>query len=152
MGGTSGAIYSIYLNSLTRSLDSRGKKLGEALSVTANPQIIAAASLQALSELFNYTQARVGDRTLMDVLIPFVDKLVQDPTSLGAAVAAAQDGAEGTKRMKASFGRASYVNEEVFVTGFTELDGNHNEDKGIPDAGALGLLSILKSVYKVLGD
>jgi len=135
MGGTSGAIYGIYLNSLVSSLNGSVED-GQG---STTPAIIAAAGAQALTELYKYTHARQGSRTLMDVLIPFIEKISSNPSAPQEALEAAIRGMEAAKKMAASFGRASYVNAGVF-----------QEEGGIPDAGALGLLSILSALVKVL--
>jgi dihydroxyacetone kinase len=83
---------------------------------------------------------------MMDVLIPFIEHIVACPEQLDAALAAATEGADATKRMEASFGRASYVDKTVFTKGVNDGSG----DRGIPDAGALGLLSIFRAVVKAV--
>jgi dihydroxyacetone kinase len=84
--------------------------------------------------------ARVGDKTLLDALVPAVAALEQSAAAgedLGqafqAAAAAAAQGAEKTKSMVARRGRASYVGERSL---------NH------PDAGAMAVAIILKSLTK----
>lgn len=125
MGGTSGGLYSIYLTAFVKNLqdikDLSSKSVGHAL-------------YQALYDgLFKYTRARVGGRTLIDTLQPFVDSLNKDG-DIKKAVEVAKKGCESTKELQAKFGRASYVNEDEFK----------NEEGGIPDPGALGLLSIIE--------
>jgi len=66
------------------------------------------SSLQALAK---YTPAQKGDRTLMDALVPFTETLGSTGDVKKAAQAARQ-GAEATKEMKASLGRAVYVGSE----------------------------------------
>lgn len=142
MGGTSGAIYSIYLNALVSALS---KIASTSSSSKANSLDLAAAGAQALNELFKYTQARVGSRTMMDVLIPFTEHIAAHPDQLENALAAAVKGAEATKKMEASFGRASYVDKAIF----SKVD-ERSGDAGIPDAGALGLLSIFRAIVKAV--
>jgi dihydroxyacetone kinase len=131
MGGTSGAIYAIFFNAVSGSLKEQtsSNAVGSDL-----PKIIAKALQYGLTELCRYTGAREGHRTLMDALIPFVGTFATD-TDLIAAVKAATVGAEKTRKMEASFGRASYVAKEQF-----EKEG------GIPDPGALGVVSVVKGV------
>jgi len=76
--------------------------------------------------LGKYTPAVPGDRTLMDALVPFIDTLASSG-NVKKAAEAATDGAEKTKHMKASLGRAVYVGAE------SEWIGK------IPDPGAWGL-------------
>src|SRR5271155_4331617 len=65
MGGTSGALYSIYLSALAQGV-STAKESKVTISV------VAQAAEFALAALGKYTPARVGDRTLVDALDPFV--------------------------------------------------------------------------------
>jgi dihydroxyacetone kinase len=129
MGGTSGAIYAIFFNAVSTSLDRPAGGL-------AYSKVFARALHQGLAELCKYTSARTGSRTIMDALIPFVEHLHKNPEDLHAAVAAARAGAEKTRRMDAKLGRASYVAKE-------QLD---LEEAGVPDPGALGVVSILEGV------
>lgn len=84
MGGTSGALYSIYLSAL-----SQGISQTNASKVTIS--VISKASEFALRALGKYTPARVGDRTLIDALDPFVREL-NDSQDLWKAVEAAREG------------------------------------------------------------
>lgn len=84
MGGTSGALYSIYLSALAQGI-AQSKESKVSLSV------IAKAADFALKALGKYTPARVGDRTLVDALDPFVEELV-DSGDLWKAVEAAREG------------------------------------------------------------
>ena len=64
-----------------------------------------------MKDLAKYTPAAEGDRTLMDSLIPFV-KVLGEKGDVKAAAKASREGAEKTKAMKASLGRAVYVGGE----------------------------------------
>lgn len=124
MDGTSGALYAIFLNSLTHHL--RGQDMPSAISVT--PQIWAKALGLSAEALSRYTPAQPGDRTLMDALCPFIDVL-QRSGSIKKAAEAAKKGADSTKGMKASLGRSVYVGGK----GYEE----------VPDPGAYGLSEFL---------
>ncbi|EMF13778.1 Dak phosphatase [Sphaerulina musiva SO2202] len=117
MGGTSGALYCIFLTALVSSL--------------ASEDSVAKALKQALEELCQYTNARVGDRTMMDALIPFVDTLVMEG-DVELATAKAKQGVEGTKMLEAKLGRSSYLDESA--------------TRGVPDPGAYGLLVLLQGM------
>ena len=117
MDGTSGAIYAIYLNSLTHALREQG-------SGNATSKVWAAALQQASRSLSRYTPAQPGDRTLVDALHPFVETLASSG-DLKKAAEASREGAEGTKGMKASLGRTVYVGGSGF--------------EQVPDPGAWGL-------------
>lgn len=128
MGGTSGGIYSIYLTALVQYL-----KLADKVDSAA----VANAFYKALHDgLFKYTKARVGGRTLVDTLQPFVDTY-HETKDLSKAVESARKGCEETKNLEASFGRASYVDKKEF-----EAEG------GIPDPGAVGLLALIQGFTK----
>ncbi|CAK7903398.1 dihydroxyacetone kinase 1 [[Candida] anglica] len=125
MGGTSGGIYSIFLTALVKNLQ-------KAESVTA--LTLGEAFHGALYDgLFKYTKARVGGRTLVDTLQPFVDSL-KEHGDLSKAVQEAKRGCDSTTDLQAKFGRASYVSDEEFK----------DKDGGIPDPGAVGLLAMIE--------
>lgn len=107
MGGTSGALYTVFFTAAARAL--------------LNPEL-AVSWAQSLKEgteaVMVYGGAKPGYRTMLDALCPAVDFLIaQLPNcpdhemmnTLKLAVKAAQTGAEGTVNLKAKAGRASYV-------------------------------------------
>lgn len=128
-GGTSAALYSIFLHSLVSHLKNlafcNDSKVGIA-------QWASALSL-ALEALYKYTPARQGDRTLMDTLIPFVSNF-NETHDLGKAADASMKGAESTRTLENIFGRVSY------------LDSKYVHDQNVPDAGAWGLAFLLKGL------
>jgi dihydroxyacetone kinase len=82
--------------------------------------------------------AKPGDKTLLDALVPAIDALKvaaaagdDKQTALKAGASAAVKGAEATKNMIASRGRASYVGERSLT---------------YPDAGAAALGIIFTSI------
>ncbi|KAM5354456.1 hypothetical protein ACJ41O_001105 [Fusarium nematophilum] len=135
MGGTSGAIYAIFLNAVANRL---GELATTSSSTLAVSELTQKALQGGLDELCRYTPARIGHRTLMDALIPFVSAYT-GANSLEGAIADARRGAEGTRQMAAALGRASYVGQDRF-----------DEEGGIPDPGALGVVSILRGVESAL--
>ena len=50
----------------------------------------------------------------------------------------AEKGAEGTRKLNALLGRASYIGKESF----------EREGGGVPDPGALGVVSVLKGILE----
>ncbi|KAL1892597.1 Dihydroxyacetone kinase 2 [Sporothrix stenoceras] len=130
MGGTSGALYAIFLNAVSTALRKPQSKDGAPIFTALN---------DGLGELYRYTLARKGHRTLMDALIPFVETL-QTTGSLSESYSAAKSGAESTRQMHAAMGRASYVGQDVF-----------DQHGGIPDPGALGVVSVIRGIVEVLG-
>ncbi|KAJ1650298.1 hypothetical protein IWQ61_008864 [Dispira simplex] len=143
MGGTSGGLYGILLDSLAahiqtahqdRPIDTqRGLSLGDWTHCLK----------AALTTLQRYTSARRGHRTLMDVLIPFVEALesaVADGTTsnleaLQRAVEAARLGVEATKTMVPRRGRATYIGDQA---------GGDLDKYSIPDPGAYGLYKLFE--------
>ncbi|KAJ1728809.1 Dihydroxyacetone kinase 2 [Coemansia biformis] len=129
MGGTSGIIYCLFLDGLAQQL--RGLDAGAAAPLT--PQLWGTAMLGALETLYQYTTARPGHRTLIDALQPFA-KTLADTGSLEAALEAAINGADATAHMQPKRGRAVYVQQK----------------DSIADAGAVGLVSVLKGIVGAL--
>ncbi|KAJ6257427.1 Dihydroxyacetone kinase [Drechslerella dactyloides] len=101
MGGTLGAIFGIFLASFTAAVQRQPPDLDGAT-------LFANAAYDALQGLKSHSGARVGDRTVMDTLIPFCEAF-KASGSFESAVEAGMKGAEGTRGMKARFGRATYV-------------------------------------------
>lgn len=102
MGGSLGAILGIFVSALIYNLQKEG--------VDKAPKAVE----QASKSLQTHTQARKGDRTVMDSLIPFCE-VYASSGSLQEAAKAAQEGAESTKTLKAQYGRASYVSKTADV-------------------------------------
>lgn len=117
MGGTSGALYCIFLSSLAQCL----------WDAPTFPDALKGA----LEHLLKYTRARLGDRTCLDCLIPFVESLKNtgDPKM---ALEEARGGVETTKKLEAKLGRSSYLDEAA--------------TRGVPDPGAYGLLVLLEGM------
>jgi dihydroxyacetone kinase len=120
VGGSLGAILSILLTAFTNALASA---TSSSQSSNLDIETVSKAASAGLENLKNYTSAREGDRTVMDVLIPFINTLAQGK-GLEESVNIAEEKAESTKDMKAKFGRATYISE----------DGS--ERSRIPDPGA----------------
>lgn len=117
MGGTSGALYCIYLTALASAL--------------ATESSVRKALKAALEQLYKYTRARLGDRTMMDALIPYIDTLVASG-DVKEALAQAKQGVEGTKKMEATLGRSAYLDDST--------------TQGVPDPGAYGLYVLLQGM------
>ncbi|KAJ6014374.1 hypothetical protein N7540_008965 [Penicillium herquei] len=132
MDGTSGALYAIFLNALAAFLRNISSNLPEKRLVERSDWVQASGN--ALQAVRQATPASVGDRTVMDALVPFIESL-QSGASVAAAISAAQVGRDSTKGMTASLGRAVYVPEQ--------------EWSKVPDPGAVGLVCLLEGL---LGD
>lgn len=124
MGGTSGGLYSIFLSGLSHGIISNSKRDEE-----VDINILSNSLESALDVLYKYTNARIGDSTVIDALEPFVKEL-SSSKDFTKAVEAATKGALSTGQLEAKFGRASYVGESTSV----------------PDPGAIGLVEFLKGV------
>ena len=118
VGGSLGAILSILVTAFTNALATLTSQ-----SAALDISTIARAAALGLENLKNYTSAREGDRTVMDVLIPFINTF-NETRDLEKSVLVAEQSAQRTSEMKAKFGRATYISE----------DGS--ERSRIPDPGA----------------
>jgi dihydroxyacetone kinase phosphoprotein-dependent L subunit len=129
IGGTSGPIWG------TAFL-----RAGAALSGNPEPSgadVVAAlrASIEGIKQRGN---ADLGDKTLIDALVPAVDELEKAlgegaGDALQRAAATARESAEATKGMLAQRGRASYTGER---------------SRDSVDAGAIGVAVMLEAVSK----
>ncbi|KAG7044000.1 dihydroxyacetone kinase [Colletotrichum scovillei] len=127
MGGTLGAILGILLSAFTSSLRSEAQA-NPASTRSFSPMLYASSLASAVESLKSHTPAREGDRTVMDVLIPFSDAFVKSG-DFGAAVKVAAEKAEATRYLKARFGRATYVGDAA--------------GQELPDPGAWALYEFL---------
>jgi dihydroxyacetone kinase len=114
MGGTSGAILQILLTAA-----SVGARRAESGSTSTR---LAAALEQGIDAVSMFGGAKVGDRTMLDSLVPavgaFKASLAQDhglAQSLSAASQAARLGAHSTRHMSARAGRANYVSGDALA-------------------------------------
>ncbi|WKX74543.1 dihydroxyacetone kinase subunit DhaL [Streptomyces sp. XD-27] len=99
VGGASGPLYGTLLRRA-------GKALGDAEAVgPAELREALRAGVDAVAQLGG---AALGDKTMLDALIPGVEALAE---SFAAAEAAASDGALATVPLQARKGRASYLGE-----------------------------------------
>lgn len=131
-GGTLGAIYSIFLAALTTEV--RRLALEQGPNPTASPAFWGEAAKAALETLKLSTAARVGHRTVMDSLIPFAEALATEK-DYERAYKATKAGGEGTAKLTAKLGRATYVND----------DGNLP-----PDPGAMSFVFLVKGMLEGL--
>jgi triose/dihydroxyacetone kinase / FAD-AMP lyase (cyclizing) len=132
MGGSLGAILGILLSAFTHSL----QELNSSSAAAPDPATYAKALAKACTTLKKYTGAREGDRTVMDVLLPFADAFVANGGDFHAAVEVAHQKAEATRYLKAKFGRASYVAEA--------------QGQELPDPGAWALYEWLGGMSKAI--
>ncbi|KAH7890741.1 Dak1 domain-containing protein [Phlebopus sp. FC_14] len=124
MGGTSGALYSIFFASLAQAL-------GQTSCATTTSEVWSTALSSALARLYTYTRARPPSRTLVDPLSAFVGAI---HTGIENAAKAASDAAEGTRNVEAKAGRSAYVDSERLKA------------EKIPDPGAWGVKVIIEAL------
>lgn len=130
MGGTLGAILGILLSAFTTALRESAAKSQDATSA-----VFADSLAKAAAALKTHTSAREGDRTVMDVLLPFADAFAESRDFHGA-VGVAKDKAEATRFLRARFGRATYVAEA--------------QGQELPDPGAWALYEWLSGMSKAI--
>ncbi|KAI1161207.1 dihydroxyacetone kinase [Nemania serpens] len=131
MGGTLGGILGIFFVALRTALVDGFALAREEGSV---PKLWGVAVQTALGSLSRYTPAKVGDRTVMDTLIPFAEGLAANG-SFDEGVDAAVAGAEKTKTLTPRLGRATYVG--------AGRDTSHDLP---PDPGAWGAMVVIKGL------
>lgn len=133
MGGTLGGILGIFFVSLRTAIEANS-----ALAKTEGPAAAWSRSLAtALRHLGQYTPAKIGDRTVMDTLIPFAEAM-EAGRSFEEGVSAAVKGAEATKTLKPRLGRATYV-------------GAGAEGKELPpDPGAWGAMVVIRGLLSAM--
>jgi dihydroxyacetone kinase phosphoprotein-dependent L subunit len=129
IGGTSGPIWG------TAFLRAGGSLSGKA-EPTADD--IVAALRAAIEGIKQRGSSDLGDKTLLDALVPAVDTLEAAlaegaPDALDRAAATARESAEATKGMVAQRGRAAYTGER---------------SRDSVDAGAVGVAVLFEAVNK----
>ncbi len=132
-GGTSGAIWGLLLRSWSTALDDESDLFDKA---------VVAGARSALDSVSRLGGARVGDKTLVDALVPFVDVLEaasnagkELPAAWGDAASAATAAANATAHLVPRLGRARPLAEKSI---------------GHPDAGAVSLAMIAECVSAML--
>ena len=113
IGGTSGPIWG---TAFMRAGMTAGTGLNDHGDLTGTD--VVAMLRAAVEGIKARGQSDVGDKTLLDALVPLTDRLEQElqggadaGTALAAAAVAAKEAAEATKTMVAKRGRASYTGE-----------------------------------------
>ena len=125
-GGSAGPLYGTMIGGLAGPLENADEIDGELLKA------MFAASLESMEDI---TKAKVGDKTMMDALIPAVEaaKAAGDDVHeiLEAAKEAAKKGAKEREQYVSKFGRARSYKEETI---------------GTPDAGAVSTSLIFEGI------
>lgn len=128
IGGSMGPLYGSFF---------RGLSMASKKSDIIDKNVINNMLKKALANLQNISNAKVGDKTLIDVLVPAVNAYstaIEEEkdliTALNSLIIAAKDGLESTKNLVASIGRTSRLGDRSL---------------GHQDAGATSCFIILKS-------
>ena len=126
-GGSAVPLWSTWLDGLQE-----GAAEGDEISIEGLKDMFA----HALSALEDISGAKVGDKTMMDALIPATDAVGayegSDEAGLfAAAAAAAAEGAENSKNFVSKFGRAKSYGEQTI---------------GTPDAGAVSMACFFRGL------
>ena len=129
IGGTSGPIWG------TAFLRAGGSLAGKAEPTGADVIEAMRAAIEGIKQRGN---TDLGDKTLLDALVPATDTLEANlgegaATALERAAATARESAEATKGMLAMRGRASYTGER---------------SRDSVDAGAIGVAVLFEAVTK----
>lgn len=141
MGGSSGALYSLFLNGAARVLSEH--------SSDPTFQVWCKAFNAGLEGIMKYGGAKPGDRTMVDPLYRVKEifqekKVFERDLSLkekieifALAVEAAEKTTESTKNMQAKAGRASYVSSDLLTK---------------PDPGAVGTTLWLRAILESISE
>ncbi|PLU03382.1 dihydroxyacetone kinase family protein [Sinorhizobium medicae] len=126
-GGTSGAIWGLALRSWSNAFSDEDK---------ASDAATVEGSRLALEGVTRLGRARVGDKTLVDALVPFVETLERESAAgkplveaWNAAATTAQEAADATSALTPKLGRARPLAEKSI---------------GHPDAGAVSLALVAR--------
>ena len=139
IGGSMGPLYGTFFVEMSKVISDKEEINKDVFSEMLN------ASLKGLQSLGN---AKVGDKTMMDTLVPAVEKFDQEIAegksfveALQAMKTAAEKGKDSTKDLVAKVGRASRLGER---------------SRGVLDAGAVScnliLACIIDSVIELIED
>jgi D-erythrulose 4-kinase len=134
-GGTSGAIWGEMLRAL-------GTRVGDDEPVTA--AAVAEGIAQAKDAVMAFGKAKVGDKTMVDAIVPFADELGRRVAAgaglreaWGEAASSSESAAQATADLKATLGRAR---------------SHGDKSIGTPDPGAISFALITKTVHRVLSE
>lgn len=126
-GGSAGPLYGTMIGGLAEALG------GHDMIDAAILKDMFAESLFAMQDISN---AKVGDKTMMDALIPAVEAAKKAPDDieavLKAAAEAAEKGAKDSEQYISKFGRAKSYKEQTI---------------GTPDAGAVSTSQFFRGLY-----
>ncbi len=134
-GGTSGILWGILLSTI-------GDELGDQKNVT--PELLTQGIRRAADALQSVGKAKLGDKTMLDSLVPFIDTLetqIRQGASITQAWTEAAEtatrAAEATANLTPRVGRARPLAERSI---------------GTPDAGAVSMGLVLTAAAKTLNE
>jgi len=137
LGGSSGPLYSVFLLKFSSILKMKGDKENP-----SDPKVWAEAFQNGIKGISDLGDAKEGDRTMLDALIPAsraFSKAIMDGKSIKDAlhqsVIEAQEGVKATSQILAKRGRSSYLGERVI---------------GHIDPGAEAVTIIIKSINETI--
>lgn len=129
MGGASGIIFGLLFYAGSRGMSPKAE---------INVEEFSDLFRKALVEIQGKGQAKPGDKTVIDALVPMVESLKESAAAklsfketLAKAYVAAEAGMEASKNYVAKFGKAKTLGERAI---------------GFPDAGAVSLTVITKAM------
>lgn len=132
-GGATGPLLGSFLMGLGNGIDE---------SETIDCPMLAAMFEAGLAGVRRQSKAQIGDKTMMDALLPAVDAMRRAADegkpideALHCAAKAAEDGAISTKEFKARFGRAKNLGERTI---------------GCQDPGATSMALIFQGFFEAL--
>lgn len=129
-GGSAGPLYGTYLGGY-------GEELGD--EVETDAALLKKILGSGLTELQYLSKAKVGDKTMMDTLIPATKAALDSPDDIVAIVTNAKEaavaGAKESENYVSKFGRARTYGEQTI---------------GTPDAGAQSCTYIFIGFYNAL--
>ena len=133
--GTSGALWGVALNAV-------GARLGDTTKPDA--PCVASGIADASGSIMRFGKAEMGDKTLVDVLVPFsaalsnsVDSGSTLADSWGRALNIADEAAAATSLLRPKIGRARPLAEKSL---------------GTPDPGAISMAMILRAIHEILAE
>ncbi|MGW1550570.1 dihydroxyacetone kinase family protein [Streptomyces sp. NPDC002346] len=132
-GGTSGALWGVILRAI-------GTALGDTDRPTA--PVVAAGVAEATAGVMRLGRAEVGDKTMVDVLVPFAEALTT-ATADGQPLSTAWDTA-------ASAAAATAAATADLLPRMGRARPHAEKSLGTPDAGAHSLALIVRAVHPVL--
>lgn len=129
-GGSAGPLYGTYFGGLGEILNDE---------VEADASLLKKILESGLTELQYLSTAKVGDKTMMDTLIPATEAALEAPDDIDSIITAAKDaaiqGAKASEGFISKFGRARSYKEKTI---------------GTPDAGAQSCTYIFIGLYNAL--